>query len=70
MTVPGHDGKYGFGGACFPKDSSALIKFSEEKEVNLDVLKSVIKKNNQIRSQYSELDDREKEQNISFDDKI
>ena len=70
MKVPGYDGKNGFGGACFPKDSSALIKYSEEKGINLDVLRSVIKKNNQIRSQYSELDDREKKQNVSFDDKI
>ena len=25
MNVPGHDGRKGFGGACFPKDSLALI---------------------------------------------
>jgi UDPglucose 6-dehydrogenase len=29
-TVPGPDGKYGFGGSCFPKDLSALIAFAEE----------------------------------------
>ena len=28
MNVPGHDGKRGFGGACFPKDSLALIKYA------------------------------------------
>ena len=21
MNVPGHDGKFGFGGSCFPKDT-------------------------------------------------
>lgn len=70
MNVPGHDGKRGFGGACFPKDIAALLKYAEGLGVELDLLKTVISKNNIIRSQYNELDDREKEQNISFDDKI
>ena len=70
MNVPGHDGKKGFGGACFPKDTAALLKYSEGIGVELHVLRAVINKNNIIRGQYAELDDREKEQNISFDDKI
>ena len=28
MQVPGHDGKFGYGGACFPKDVNAFIKYS------------------------------------------
>ena len=63
MTVPGFDGKKGFGGSCFPKDTNALYKNSNEDL--LSVLKSVIDANNRYRSVY-ELDDREKEQNISF----
>lgn len=70
MNVPGHDGKKGFGGACFPKDTAALLKYAEGIGVELHVLRSVINRNNIIRGQYAELDDREKEQNISFDDKI
>tara|TARA_B100000287_G_scaffold420421_1_gene459780 strand:+ start:926 stop:1786 length:861 start_codon:yes stop_codon:yes gene_type:complete len=70
MNVPGHDGRRGFGGACFPKDTIALLKFAEDIGIKLSILKAVINKNNIIRSQYTELDDREKEQNISFDDKI
>ena len=70
MNVPGHDGKKGFGGACFPKDTIALLKYAKDIGVELDVLKAVINKNNIIRGQYAELDDREKEQNVSFDDKI
>tara|TARA_A100001388_G_scaffold198720_1_gene150140 strand:+ start:572 stop:1432 length:861 start_codon:yes stop_codon:yes gene_type:complete len=70
MNVPGHDGKRGFGGACFPKDTSALMKYAKDIGVELNVLKAVISKNNIIRSKYTELDDREKEQNVSFDDKI
>ncbi len=70
MNVPGHDGKTGFGGACFPKDTVAFIKYAESIGVRLDVLEAVIKKNNLIRGKYDDLDDREKEQNVSFDDKI
>jgi UDPglucose 6-dehydrogenase len=28
--VPGPDGKYGFGGSCFPKDTSALLSYADE----------------------------------------
>tara|TARA_B100000925_G_C21904915_1_gene428819 strand:- start:50 stop:904 length:855 start_codon:yes stop_codon:yes gene_type:complete len=70
MMVPGHDGKYGFGGACFPKDSVALAKFASEQGVTLSLLEQAIKKNNKIRSQYDTKDKREIAQNVSFDDKI
>ena len=70
MNVPGHDGRKGFGGACFPKDSLALIKFAESMNVDLNSLISTVKINNKIRSEYAELDSRESEQNVSFDDKI
>ena len=70
MNVPGHDGKKGFGGACFPKDSLALIKYAKSLGIHLDSLISIVKINNKIRSKYEELDSRESEQNVSFDDKI
>lgn len=69
MNVPGHDGKRGFGGACFPKDSAAFLKFAENNGINLNVLKTVIKTNNEIRASYDYLDDREIEQNVFFEDK-
>lgn len=47
--VPGHDGHYGFGGMCFPKDTAALLKLSEKYNTNLNVLESAIKKNTLIR---------------------
>jgi UDPglucose 6-dehydrogenase len=28
--VPGPDGQYGFGGSCFPKDTSALLSYADE----------------------------------------
>ena len=70
MNVPGHDGRKGFGGACFPKDSLALVKFAKDKNLELQLLKKTIKINNKIRSKYDELDSRETEQNVTFDDKI
>jgi len=47
--VPGNDGHYGFGGACFPKDTQALIKYAESKKVSLNVLTSAVKKNTLLR---------------------
>lgn len=67
MEVPGPDGRFGFGGACFPKDLSALINFANDQGENLELLKSVKTINNKIRSNYEDLDKREKEQNVSFD---
>ncbi len=70
MNVPGHDGRKGFGGACFPKDSLALIKYARSLDIQLNSLKSTVKINNKIRSEYDELNIRESDQNVSFDDKI
>ena len=66
MNVPGHDGRKGFGGACFPKDTTALLKFSQSMGIELMALKSVVSKNNKIRSSYNNLDSREEDQNITY----
>lgn len=67
MDVPGHDGKKGFGGACFPKDANALAKYSESIGHEMKMLKKVIEMNNIIRASYEDLDEREKQQNISYE---
>ena len=69
MSVPGHDGKEGFGGACLPKDSYAFLKYFQEKGLDFSVLKAAINVNNTIRGKYND-DPREKEQKISFNKKI
>ena len=66
MQVPGHDGREGFGGACFPKDISALEDFGASNNFNFSLIKEVIKINNQIRSVYNDPTQRESEQNITF----
>jgi len=60
-TVPGYDGRRGYGGACFPKDTTALVKDYP----NMTVLEEAIETNKDYRSQY-ELDFREKEQNVRY----
>ena len=42
MDVPGPDGRYGFGGPCFPKDVSALIEYSNELGSELSFSKKLI----------------------------
>lgn len=43
--VPGPDGKFGFGGACFPKDVSAIIEHANDHGIKLELLDSVRKIN-------------------------
>jgi len=49
LQVPGPDGRLGFGGHCFPKDTNALLYYAKLKGVDLSVLKQAIKKNDKIR---------------------
>ena len=67
MSVPGHDNKLGFGGACFTKDTAALLKYSQELNQEFSLLKKVIKINNNLRSNYDHIDQREKDQNVTYD---
>ena len=60
-TVPGYDGRRGYGGACFPKDTTALLNDYP----NMTVLEEAIESNKDYRAQY-ELDFREKEQNVRY----
>ena len=66
MDVPGHDGRLGFGGACFPKDTAALLSLSKDIDKEFSLLKEVIRINNNIRMQYNDLDEREKEQGVNY----
>ena len=49
MQVPGPDGSFGFGGACFPKDTAALLKYAESLNIPLNVLDAAVKKNTLLR---------------------
>ena len=49
MNVPGPDGKFGFGGSCFPKDVQAMIHFAQTLDVHPDVLIGAWEKNLDVR---------------------
>jgi len=46
--VPGHDGKRGYGGTCFPKDTNALMKDFEDEKIKTYVLKSAVYRNENV----------------------
>jgi len=47
-AVPGHDGRFGFGGTCFPKDISSLRAQMDEVDVQHTLLDAVIYRNDTI----------------------
>lgn len=49
LNVPGPDGRRGYGGACFPKDTLALNYESKQHQIDMTILKSAINYNNSIR---------------------
>ena len=49
LSVPGPDGKMGFGGSCFPKDMRAMINFAESLGVQPSVLYGTWNKNLDVR---------------------
>lgn len=61
ISVPGFDGKRGYGGACFPKDTAAFANFAK----SFSVLEKVIEENNNYRKDYDK-DERELAQNVNY----
>jgi len=49
MQVPGPDGEFGFGGACFPKDTKALVATGKHFDIKMPVMNNVIKANDVVR---------------------
>jgi len=50
FQVPGPDGKYGFGGACFPKDTQALEYMAKELNESFTLLEKAIEINKTLRN--------------------
>lgn len=55
LQVPGPDGSFGFGGHCFPKDTSAFVHYARDQKASLNLLEKAINTNVKIRR----LDDEE-----------
>ena len=51
MLVPGPDGRRGWGGACLPKDVSAVIRLAQEHDLGFELMCSVSNINKQHRIQ-------------------
>lgn len=49
LKVPGWDGDFGFGQACFPKDMLGFLSFARKKKVDMSALEAIWKKNLKIR---------------------
>ena len=49
LSVPGPDGKLGFGGSCFPKDIQAMIAFGESIGIDMNTLNGAWKTNLNVR---------------------
>ncbi len=49
VQVPGPDGKFGFGGHCFPKDINAMIHFAKNLNLKPTVLEAAWSKNLEVR---------------------
>lgn len=50
LQVPGTDGKYGFGGHCFPKDTEALLYYADQKNIKMSVLRKAVQTNKKLRN--------------------
>tara|TARA_B100001121_G_C18578996_1_gene568726 strand:- start:290 stop:952 length:663 start_codon:yes stop_codon:yes gene_type:complete len=49
LNVPGHDGKLGYGGTCFPKDVNALLSFSKKYDIELNSIAGGWTTNQKVR---------------------
>ena len=46
--VPGHDGKFGYGGTCFPKDTNNLLHHMKESNMESYLIKATVERNENV----------------------
>ena len=51
LNVPGHDGKLGYGGTCFPKDVNAILSFAKINGIELNTILGGWKTNLNVRTE-------------------
>lgn len=47
--VPGHDGFFGFGGKCLPKETKAMSYLQNKLQLDNSVLQNILKRNDEVR---------------------
>ena len=47
-NVPGHDGKCGFGGTCFPKDTNSLLYEMNKNNMKSYIVEATVKRNENV----------------------
>tara|TARA_R110000824_G_scaffold319581_2_gene506612 strand:- start:2054 stop:2902 length:849 start_codon:yes stop_codon:yes gene_type:complete len=52
VDVPGHDGDFGFGGKCFPKDINAFIAYFKENNIDPTIMQAAWEKNMEVRTNH------------------
>lgn len=52
IDVPGHDGDFGFGGKCFPKDINAFINYFSDNGIDAKIMKAAWNKNIEVRKNH------------------
>lgn len=55
LQVPGPDGNFGFGGHCFPKDTSAFVQYAQAQKASLNLLEKTININKEIRDEETDI---------------
>lgn len=50
LDVPGHDGEFGFGGKCFPKDLSAMVEYAKQNNIDPKIMQAAKDKNRELRN--------------------
>lgn len=49
IDVPGHDGQYGFGGTCLPKETRGMAFLQKQLGINSTVLLNILDRNDEFR---------------------
>jgi len=57
-SVPGPDGKVGFGGNCFIKDTHALVNFMKKTDCLSDIFEAVVEERNKLRTDMTNVIDK------------
>jgi len=46
--VPGHDGKFGYGGTCFPKDTNSMLHEFKKNNIDSYIINAIVNRNEKI----------------------